>query len=294
MMDNKPAIRPRRSVLYMPASNMRAMDKARSLAADCIVFDLEDAVDPDAKQQAREQLLEALAQGGYGERELIVRVNALGTPWGVDDLVAVAQSGAHSVCLPKVESVAYVRRVADKLAEHGAPDMGIWVMAETPAGIQNIDEIAAAHDQIDVILMGTSDLAKELRVPHTPERTGFLYSLSRCIIAARANGLDAIDGVYLDLEDTTAYEAICQQGRELGFDGKSLIHPKQIDCANAVFGPSSVEIAHSRRVLEVWQKAEAAGTALAVLDGKLVEILHAEEAERVLLLADSVARMSAL
>jgi len=282
-------IKPRRSVLYMPGINARAMEKAKSLPADTLVLDLEDAVAPDKKEEARALVVAALNGGGFGNRELVVRCNGLDTPWGVDDLIAVANSPAHGVCLPKVEGPDTIWRVAAELAAAGSEDKTIWAMAETPKGIQAIDEIANAHERLAVILMGTSDLAKELRIPHTPGREGFLYSLSRCVIAARSAGLDVIDGVHLDLDDEAGFAAICSQGRELGFDGKSLIHPKQITLANATFGPSEAEIEHARAVLAAWEDAVARNEALAVLNGKLVEILHAEEARRTLAIADAIA-----
>lgn len=280
--------KPRRSVLYMPGINARAMEKAKTLAADTLILDLEDAVAPDKKEEARALVIAALNGGGFGNRELVVRCNGLDTPWGLDDLIAVAATSAHGVCLPKVESPETIWRVAAELAAAGDMDKVIWAMAETPKGIQAIDEIADADARLAVILMGTSDLAKELRIPHTPARTGFLYSLSRCVVAARAAGLDVIDGVHLDLEDDEGYAAICRQGRELGFDGKSLIHPKQIAMANEVFGPGAAEVAHAQAVLAAWDSAVAEGKAVAVLNGKLVEVLHAEEAKRTLAIAEAI------
>lgn len=283
------AIKPRRSVLYMPGINDRALEKARTLPADTLILDLEDAVAPDRKEDARRLVVEALNAGGYGNRELVVRVNGLDTPWGRDDLVAVSQTPAHGICLPKVENPEIIDRVIHTLTAIGDRDKGIWAMAETPKGIQAIDEIVYADPRLEVILMGTSDLAKELRVPHTPQRTGFLYSLSRCVVAARAAELDIIDGVYLDLADEAGFVAACQQGRELGFDGKSLIHPKQIAAANGVFGPDEEEIARARAVLAAWEAATAEGRAVAVLDGKLIEVLHMEEARRTLEIAEAIA-----
>lgn len=273
----------------MPGVNARAMDKARTLPADTVVLDLEDAVSPERKEEARQLVLDTIAAGGYGQRELVVRCNGLETPWGEADIAAVAGSSAHSICLPKVESAETVCRVADLLAAAGDRDTSIWAMAETPRGIQAIDEIANSHPRLRVILMGTTDLAKELRIAHTPQRTGFLYALGRCVTAARAAGLDVIDGVYLDLEDDAGFAAICQQGRELGFDGKSLIHPKQIAMANEVFGPDEAAVAHARAVIGAWDAAVAEGKAVAVLEGKLVEVLHADEARRTLAIAAAIA-----
>lgn len=280
-----PPIRPRRSVLYMPGSNSRALEKARTLAADSLVLDLEDAVAPAAKAEARRLVVGAVAAGGYGRRELAIRINGLDTEWGADDLAAVAGSAAHAVCLPKVESAAQVRAVADVLDARGAADMAIWAMIETPRGVLHAAEIAGAHLRLNVLVMGTSDLAKDLRVPHTPDRLGLLAALGAVVLAARAHGRDVLDGVYLDIGDPEGFRAICEQGRKLGFDGKTLIHPGQIETANAVFGPDAAAVEHAQRVLAVWQEAQRAGQGVALLDGKLVENLHADDARRVLAVA---------
>lgn len=277
-------IRPRRSVLYMPANNSRALEKSRQLPADCIIIDLEDAVAPAAKAVARLQAMEAVRTGGFGSRELAVRINPEGSSWFADDLAAVAGSGVDAVVLPKVESAETVQHVADQLPE----GMAVWAMIETPRGVMRVDEIARAHTRLQVLVMGTSDLAKELRVPHRADRLGFLYALSRCVVAARGAGIDVIDGVYLDLADNEGFAAICEQGKALGFDGKSLIHPGQLEQANRVFAPSKEDIDKSRRILDVWQAAEAAGAGVAVLDGRLVENLHADEARRLLALAAAI------
>ena len=276
---------PRRSVLYMPASNARALDKARSLPADCIIMDLEDAVAPAMKAEARRQAIEAVQADGYGVREVAIRINAANTEWFEDDLAAVIASDAHAVVLPKVEDAETVQHVADRLPE----GMALWAMIETPRGVANVEAIALSHSRLQVLVMGTSDLAKELRIPHRADRLGFLYSLSRCVGAARIAGLDVIDGVHLDIADKEGFSAICEQGRALGFDGKSLIHPGQIEVANRVFAPGSVEIEQAQKVVQAWDEAEVAGKGIAVLDGKLVENLHAAEAERILLLAQAIA-----
>lgn len=283
------ALRPRRSVLYMPGSNQRALDKARSLAADTLILDLEDAVAPDAKIEAREQVVAAIKAGGYGQRELVVRINSLDTPWGDDDIRAVATSGADAICLPKVETAAEVEELSHLLDAAGAPgDMEIWVMSETPKGVLNINEVACAHERLSVIVMGTSDLAKDLRVRHTPDRLGFLTSLGLCLLAARANNIDILDGVYLDLEDEKGYRESCQQGRDLGFDGKTLIHPKQLSVANSLFGPSEQDIARSEKIISAWQQAEAEKLGVVLVDGKLVENLHVEESRRLLAIAEAI------
>jgi citrate lyase subunit beta/citryl-CoA lyase len=286
-------LRPRRSVLYMPGNNLRALEKAKTLAADALIFDLEDAVAPDQKIAARATLIEALQAGAYGQREVAIRINALATAWGADDVAAVARAPVHAVCVPKIENAEQVRAVAQALEANGAPAaMTIWAMIETPLGVLNAREIAAAHPRLNVLIMGTSDLAKDLRVPHTADRLGFLASLGLCVLAARAHGIDILDGVDLDLTGGETFRAVCQQGRTLGFDGKTLIHPNQIAGANEIFGPSAAAIEHARRVLAVWQQAEQAGAGVAVLDGKLVENLHAAEAERVLAIADAIAAVA--
>lgn len=277
---------PRRSVLYMPGSNARAMEKAKSLPTDCVILDLEDAVAPAEKIAARQQVCAAVKAGGYGKREVAVRINALGSQWGSDDLAQVITTPAAAVVLPKVESAEEVQAVAQRIPPASA--MAIWAMIETPKGVQNVEAIAQAHPRLRVLVMGTSDLAKELRIPHRPDRLGFLYALSRCVLAARAVGLDIIDGVQLDLDNESALRAVCEQGRDLGFDGKSLIHPKQIDIANAVFSPSDEQVRHAQQVIEAWSAAEQQGSGVAVLNGKLVENLHVAEAKRVLAVAEAI------
>lgn len=282
-------IQPRRSVLYMPASNARAIEKAKTLPADCIILDLEDAVAPAMKASAREQAIAAVQAGGFGARELAIRINAKDTAWFQADLAAACLSGVHAVVLPKVESEETVQQVADQLPQ----GMQVWAMIETPRGVQQVDNIALAHSRLSALVMGTSDLAKELRVPHRVDRLGFLYALSRTVNAARVAGIDVIDGVCLDLEDATAFLASCEHGRALGFDGKSLIHPKQIETANDVFAPSAETVLQAQRIVACWQAAVAAGQGVAVLDGKLVENLHAEEAERTLTLTSAIASRAA-
>ena len=286
-------IRPRRSVLYMPGSNVRALEKAKALPADVVVFDLEDAVAPDQKEVARTNILNALREGGYGPRELVMRVNGLDTPWGDDDLRAAATSGADAVCIPKVESAEQVLDIVARLERYGAPaEQGLWVMAETPLGILNAQQICGAHRRLSVLMLGTSDLAKDLRVPHRPDRIGFITSLSLCVLAARAYGLDVLDGVHLNINDPEGFRAVCEQGRALGFDGKTLIHPSQVEIANEVFGLDQAALEHAHRVIEAWENAEKQGLGVAVLNGKLVENLHAAEARRVLILAAAIANLT--
>lgn len=286
--------RPRRSVLYMPGSNPRALDKARTLAADGLILDLEDAVSPDAKDDARRQVVEAVKAGGYGSRELLIRVNGLATPWGYADIAAAAGSGADGILIPKVESADMVRQVEAIMIANGAPpEMAIWCMMETPRGILRAEEIATATPRMAGFVMGTSDLAKDLHCAHTRDRLPMITSLSLCLLAARANGLAAIDGVYLDLNDDEGFEFACRQGLELGFDGKTLIHPKTIDAANRVFAPSEAEIAWSGKIIAAHAEAAAAGKGVVVVDGKLIENLHVESARRIVALAERIAGLQA-
>lgn len=281
--------RPRRSVLYMPGANARALDKARTLDADALILDLEDAVAPDAKAQARTQVAAALREGGYGRRECIVRVNALDTPWGLDDVRAIAQAGADAVLLPKVESPAQLAALAQALDAAGAPaDLPLWAMAETPLGFLRMDAIAGGHARLAAIVVGTSDLVKDLHARHTPSRDETLLARSLAVMAARAHGLAVLDGVHLDLNDDAGLQDACRQGRDQGFDGKTLIHPRQIAAANAAFAPTPEELDTARRRLEAWTAAQAEGKGVAVVDGALVENLHAQEAERVLALAQAI------
>jgi citrate lyase subunit beta/citryl-CoA lyase len=278
----------------MPASNGRALDKARVLPADVVIFDLEDAVSPDAKPAARGMAVAAARGGGYGRREVVVRVNGLETPWGADDLAAAATSGADGILLPKVESAETAHRALEVLAAHAAPEgLSLWCMLETPRGILRVEAIAAASPRIGALVMGTSDLAKELRARPGRDRGPLLTSLGLCVLAARAHGKAALDGVHLDLGDDEGLAAACRQGRDLGFDGKTLIHPRQIAAANDAFSPSREDVARARRIIAAHAEAVAAGRGVAVLDGQLIESLHAEEARRVLSLADAIASMAA-
>jgi citrate lyase subunit beta/citryl-CoA lyase len=284
--------RPRRSMLYMPGSNARALEKARSLPADALIFDLEDAVAPDAKASARETIAAAVGQGGYGRREKLVRVNALATPWGFADLAAAAGMAIDGVVLPKVESADAVRQAEAALVAAGAPtSLAIWCMMETPLGILHAEAIAAASPRLGGLVMGTSDLAKDLHAAHTRERLPMLTSLGLCILAARGYGLAVMDGVHLDLADDEGFAASCRQGRALGFDGKTLIHPKTIAAANAAFAPSPEEVEWSRRIIAAHAEAVAAGKGVVLVDGKLIENLHVESARRLVAMADQIVEM---
>lgn len=288
------SLRPRRSVLYMPGSNSRALEKAKGLPADTLVLDLEDAVAPDQKIAARAQVVEAVKAGGYGYREMVIRVNGLDTQWAEDDILAVATAPVAAVCVPKVETADQVLRVVELLNQGGAPEsVTVWAMIETPKGVVNVQAIAAAHPRLSLLMMGTSDLAKEMRLPHTPDRIGFISALSECVLAARLNGLDALDGVHLDLKDQDSLRQVCIQGRNLGFDGKTLIHPNQIDVTNEVFGPKEDEVERAGRIIDAFTQAESEGKGVVVVDGKLVENLHVEEAKRTLAIAEAIEAMQA-
>ncbi|MEM1418207.1 MAG: CoA ester lyase [Myxococcota bacterium] len=285
------AMRPRRSVLYMPGSNARALEKGKGLDADGLILDLEDAVAPDAKATARAQVIAAVKAGGYGHRELFVRANAIDTPWGHEDLVTAATSGADAVILPKVESADAIRAAVRVLEGAGAPDaLDLWVMMETPRGILRAAEIADAHPRLAGFVMGTSDLAKDLHAAHTAMRLPLLVGLGTALLAARAAGIAILDGVYLDLGDAEGFEASCRQGVELGFDGKTLIHPKQLGAANAAFAPTEAEVERARKIVSAFEAAQAEGKGVVLVDGRLVENLHVVAAQRTLALAEAIAQ----
>jgi citrate lyase subunit beta/citryl-CoA lyase len=287
-----PEIRPRRSVLYMPGSNARALEKARELAADCLILDMEDAVAPEAKETARELILSALQTGGYGNREKVVRINALETPWGEADLRAMAAAGADAILLPKVASADTIRKASRILSDAGAPaSLALWIMAETPRGVIDLDSIVANQPRLEVIVMGTSDLAKEMRLPPTGDRTGISHALGHCLLTARAHGLDIIDGVHLALDDAEGFLDACRQGRSLGFDGKSLIHPRQIAAANECFGIAEAEAASAREIVAAWQVARQNNSGVTVVRGQLIEQLHVDAAERVLAIYAATAEL---
>jgi len=281
-------IRPRRSLLFMPGANTRALEKSRELPADGLIFDLEDAVAPDAKEGARASVVAAVRQGGYGRRELVLRVNPLDSAWGEADLVTAASLPLDAVLLPKVESAERVRETAARLS--AAPGLAIWCMIETPHGVLAAAEIAAAP-RVAALVMGTSDLTKDLRAREMPDRQPLLTSLQLVLLAARARGLAALDGVHLDLADDTGFAAACAQGRTLGFDGKTLIHPRQIAPANAAFAPTLDEVAQARAVIAAHAEAIAAGEGVAVFRGRLIENLHVEAARRTVVLAEAIAAL---
>jgi citrate lyase subunit beta/citryl-CoA lyase len=291
-----PAVfRPRRSLLYMPGSNPRVLEKARGLLADGLIIDLEDAVAVEAKESARSIVAVALSAGGYGPREVVLRVNPLDSPWGHADLAAAATMPIDGVLLPKVESADRVRLTISLLDALGAPErLAIWCMIETPLGVLAAREIAAASPRLAALVLGTSDLTKELHAVSTRDRLPLITSLGLVMLAARAFGLAILDGVHLDLSDEEGFALSCRQGRELGFDGKTLIHPKQIAPANLAYAPSPEEIAWSRRVVAAHEEAEATGKGIVLVDGKLIEGLHVENARRLLGLAEELARITSV
>ena len=283
--------RPRRSVLYMPGSNARALEKAKTLAADALILDLEDAVAPDAKALAREQVCKAVVEGGYGARELIIRTNGLDTPWGKDDIIAAAKAAPDAILLPKVETAAQVEAAEALLQQHGQDKTAIWCMMETPKGILHAEQIAAASPRLAALVLGTSDLVKDLNAQHTPLRLPVITALGLCMLAARAYGLAILDGVYLDLDDDAGFEAACRQGLEFGFDGKTLIHPKTLDITNRVFAPSEAQVAYAHKIIAAFEAAAKDGKGVVLVDGKLVENLHVEQAKKLAALAEAIAKM---
>ncbi len=283
-------VRARRSVLYMPGANERALEKARSLPADALILDLEDAVAPDAKAEARQRVAAAAASGAYGHREVTIRVNGPGTEWHADDLRAAAEAGPDAVVVPKVESARTVLEVERALEAAGAPDRtAIWAMVETPRAMLDARAVAAASERLTVLVMGTNDLAKELHAEHVPGRAPLLTGLSLALLAARESGKAILDGVYNDVRDPEGFEAECVQGRQFGFDGKTLIHPSQVEPCNRVFAPTEEDIAHARKVIEAFELAGREGRGVVTVDGRMIENLHVEDARRVLALAAAVA-----
>jgi len=280
-------LRPRRSVLYMPAANARALEKAKEIPCDAIIFDLEDAVAPDSKALARDQAVAAVMSGAYGERELTIRCNGLATPWGRDDLAAAGAAAPSAVVIPKVDSTAYLDQVAAGLDAAGAGGTSIWAMVETPTAIFDVRAIAA-HPRVSVLVLGTNDLAKEIRAPLVPGRSNLLGYLATAVLGAREAGKVVLDGVYNDVRDAEGFAAECRQGVEMGFDGKTLVHPSQVDPANDAWSPSDDEIELSRRVIAAYQEAEAEGRGVVTVDGKMIEHLHVANARRTLAIADSL------
>jgi citrate lyase subunit beta/citryl-CoA lyase len=279
--------RPRRSVLYMPSSNARALEKARTIACDALILDLEDAVAPDDKPAAREAACAAARSGDYGNRELTIRVNGLGTAWHDDDLAAAAKAGPDGIVVPKVDSADEVRSLVAAIEAAGAPEhTRLWAMVETPEAIFNVREIAAASPRLAVLVMGTNDLVKELYAEHVPGRAPLLTSLSLALLAARASGLAILDGVYNDVKNLDGFLAECRQGRELGFDGKTLIHPGQVEGATEAVAPSEQAVEDARGTLAAW---EARDSGVVTYNGRMIENLHVESAQRTLAIAEAIA-----
>ena len=276
-------LRPRRSVLYMPGANERALEKAAGLPADALILDLEDAVAPDAKAEARDRVCEAAASDRYGDREVTIRVNGLGTPWHDDDLRAVAAAGPAAVVVPKVDSADAVHAICKALEAGGAPDhTAVWAMIETPIAMLHAEEVSRASERLTVLVMGTNDLAKELQAEHVPGRQPLLTGLGLSLLAVRAIGKAILDGVYNDIRDPEGFEAECVQGRQMGFDGKTLIHPSQLEPCNRVFAPTADEIDRAQRLIEAFEQAQADGRGVVTVDGRLVENLHVDQARRTL------------
>ncbi len=281
--------RPRRSVLYMPAANARALEKAAAIPCDGLIFDLEDSVAPDAKELARTQAVGAATSGDYGRRELTIRCNGLATAWGADDLAAAADAAPAAVVIPKVGAVAELDEIAARLDDGGATTTTIWAMIETPTAIFDARAIAA-HPRVSVLVIGTNDLARELHAPlGVPARANLTPYLALAVLAAREAGVAVLDGVYNDIRDEAGFAAECRQGVEMGFDGKTLIHPSQVEPANAAWSPSDDDVATARRVIDAFAAAAADGRGVVTVDGRMVEALHVENAQRTLAIADVIA-----
>jgi citrate lyase subunit beta/citryl-CoA lyase len=281
------AARPRRSCLYVPGTNDRAIDKARGLGCDVVIFDLEDSVAPDAKQDARDRVVAALAEGDYGGRELVIRLNGLDTPWGADDLAAAAATTADALLLPKVTGPDIIVR-AGKMIEDAGGGQRLWAMMETARGILAAPEIAQADPRLAVLAMGLEDFAKELHADNAAPRTAMLYALERCVLVGRAFGLGLLDGVYPAFGDDDGFKAACAQGAMLGFDGKQLIHPRQIEAANAAFAPSPKAVEQARRLIAAFEAARARGDGIAQLDGTMIEALHVARARDLVAFAEAM------
>ncbi len=289
--------RPRRSVLYMPGSNAKALAKASTLPADALILDLEDSVAPDQKIAAREQVVQAVRAGGVGGREVVIRVNGPHTPWGEQDLVAACTANPDAILLPKVDGPGAIMVAARTLRDADAPErMRIWAMMETPNAILNAGSIAAVaadpSSRLSVMVMGLNDLAKETRARLTPGRPTMTAWLATCVVAARAHGVDIVDGVYNDIKDLEGFRLECLQGRDMGLDGKTLIHPSQIDICNEVFAPTTAEVESAAAIIEAFALPQNAGKGVIQLNGRMVELLHADMARRTLAIADAIAERS--
>jgi citrate lyase subunit beta/citryl-CoA lyase len=285
--------RPRRSLLYMPGSNARALEKARTLSADGLILDLEDAVAPDAKELARLQVCEAVKARGFGKREVIVRINALSTAWGEADLAAAAAAAPDAILVPKVSTANDLRIVDAKLDGRSDAAMSVWAMIETPLAILNIAQIAAAGGRLAALVMGTNDLIKEIHGHHTRDRLNLGAALGLAVLAGRAHELTVIDGVYNDIQDSDGFVVSCQQAKSFGFDGKTLIHPTQLETCNRIFAPSPEEVIAARELIAAFDLPENRGKGAIKLDGRMAELLHAEIARRTVALADAISALEA-
>jgi citrate lyase subunit beta/citryl-CoA lyase len=286
------ALRPRRSVLYMPGANERALEKAKGIPADALILDLEDAVAPDAKTEARARVCAAVSSGEYGAKEIAIRINGLGTQWHDDDIAAASAAGPNAIVVPKVNSAEEVAQLVASFEAAGAPaHTKLWAMLETPVAILNAESIATASDRLTVLVMGTNDLAKELYAEHVPGRAPLQFGLQKCLMAARLAGKVILDGVYNDIKDDEGFRAEALQGKQFGFDGKTLIHPSQVEPCNEVFAPSEDEIEHSRKVIAAFNEAQAEGRGVVTVDGRMIENLHVDNALRILAVADAIAAL---
>ncbi|MGL3211975.1 HpcH/HpaI aldolase/citrate lyase family protein [Bradyrhizobium sp. BR 1433] len=288
--------RPRRSLLFMPGSNARALEKARTLPADGIILDLEDSVAPDAKPTAREQIATAVAAKGFGKREVLIRINALDTPWWVDDIGMAGKSQPDGILVPKISTVDDLNAVADRLSDINAPaSIRVWAMIETARAVLDADKLAAASKDSETRLagfvFGPNDIARETRIRMKPGRAAMIPMITHCILATRAHGLEILDGPYSDISNVDGFAEECAQGRDLGFDGKTLIHPSHIDACNAIFTPPEAEVAEARKIIAAFEKPENASRGAIQLDGRMVERLHAEMARRTIAIADAIAAM---
>jgi citrate lyase subunit beta/citryl-CoA lyase len=278
----------------MPGANTRALEKARTLPADALIFDLEDAVAPDAKEAARGNVVAAAKSGTYGRREIAIRCNGLATPWGKADVAAIARSGADAILVPKVESAADVASIVSLLDASGAPQtMAVWAMMETPLGILRAEEVAGSHKRLQLFVMGTNDLVKDMGARHTSMRLPLVTALGLGMLAARAHGLTILDGVYNDIRDAEGFREVCRQGLEMGFDGKTLIHPSQVEPCNEIFAPSTAELEMAGKIVAAFKAAQAEGRGVVTVDGRMIENLHVEQAERALALAAAIEELQA-
>jgi citrate lyase subunit beta/citryl-CoA lyase len=289
-------IRPRRSLLFMPGSNARALEKARNLPADGIILDLEDSVAPDAKATARDMIAQAIAARGFGKREVLIRTNALDSPWWIDDIAMAGKAQPDGILVPKISSVADLAAVADRLTDAGAdPSIQVWAMIETARAVLHAEELAAASEDSEIRLagfvFGPNDISRETRIRMQPGRAAMLPMITHCILATRLHGLEILDGPYSDFSNVDGFAQECAQGRDLGFDGKTLIHPGQIEACNAIFTPPAEEVEQARKIIAAFERPENASRGAIQLDGRMVERLHADMAARTIAIADAIAAM---